>query len=166
MKVQKNMYSVLLIALTMSFAACSSTPEPVKEKPVQPKPQPVAQPQKPKPVKKVLKNSYIFHFKANSVQMESADKEALASIIEDFKKADSSVEFVIEGHAANVQLPKGEKKLSVQRVQLIANELKKNGIAADRIKTTAYSSTRPVAPNNTKKNRAKNRRVEIIIVNQ
>ncbi len=169
MKVQKKMYSVLFIVFIMSCFACNSAPPPAKEKPVEPKPQPVKKVEKVKPVeepKVVLEDSYVFHFKANSAVMEENDVNKLAAVIEEFKEAADSVEFVIEGHAADLNLPKGERELSVQRVNYISDKLKNNGIASVRIKTVAYGATRPVVPSDTKKNRAKNRRVIIKIVNQ
>jgi len=52
----------------------------------------------------------------------------------------------------------------LQRADKIAEELAKRGIEANRMQTAGYGASRPIAPNDTAENRAKNRRVEITIL--
>lgn len=85
-------------------------------------------------------------------------------IAEALKKAGSNTHFLIEGHAADLNRPEGERILSLQRANKIAEELAKRGIEARRMQTAGYGATRPIAPNDTPENKAKNRRVEITIL--
>jgi len=73
----------------------------------------------------------------------------------------------IEGHSAGVK-GKGNtyfiKNLSLQRAKAIKDYLIKNGIKSDRLFTRGYGSSRPIADNSTKAGKAKNRRVEFIVI--
>lgn len=125
-----------------------------------------------KPVKKVdfsdtwegLKlTMYDVRFIADSDQLLSDETDRLDSIASALRMAGGSARFVIEGHTASVGKPQGEQELSVKRAARIAEELAKRGIATERIESTGYGGTRPVAPNTTDEGRALNRRVEIIV---
>ena len=72
--------------------------------------------------------------------------------------------FLIAGHSAATGRPEGEKQLSVDRAQAIAEALQKHGIPADKLVYEGRGSTVPVAANTTEEGRARNRRVEIIIL--
>ena len=92
----------------------------------------------------------------------------MAGFLRDYKKQN----IVIEGHTDNVPLKARLKKrfagnweLSTARAAAIARFLqKKGGLDPKRLSACGYSSYRPVAPNNTKKGRRQNRRIEIILV--
>jgi len=55
-------------------------------------------------------------------------------------------------------------ELSANRAMTVTRELTKDGIAADRIETVAMGATHPVAANTDRGGKAKNRRVEIVVV--
>lgn len=103
-------------------------------------------------------------FVADSPEILPDEVGRLDVIAEALKTAGQNAHFLIEGHAANLNRPEGERILSLQRADKIAEELAKRGIAAQRMKTAGYGATRPIAPNDTSENRAKNRRVEITIL--
>jgi len=54
--------------------------------------------------------------------------------------------------------------LSANRAMAVTRELRKLGVAADRIETIAMGKERPVAGNTSKAGKARNRRVEILVV--
>ena len=68
----------------------------------------------------------------------------------------------IEGHTDNVGSPAFNKVLSELRAHVVALELARRGADARRLKPVGFGETRPVAPNDSAANRAKNRRVEVI----
>lgn len=69
----------------------------------------------------------------------------------------------IEGHTDNVGDPKKNLALSRTRATAVKDWLvKKNGVAADRLGTDGFGDTKPIAPNDSDENRAKNRRVELV----
>ncbi len=78
-------------------------------------------------------------------------------------------EITISGHTDNVPISNEEYSsnwdLSTNRAVRVAHEiLSKARINEKRITVTGHADTRPVAPNDTPENRAKNRRVDISIV--
>jgi len=69
----------------------------------------------------------------------------------------------IEGHTDSEGIPERNQPLSERRAQSVVNFLVENGISADRIKAVGYGDTKPIAPNDTADNRAKNRRIEFSV---
>ena len=107
---------------------------------------------------------YDIRFVADSPEILPDETGRLDVIAEALKKVGPNTHFLIEGHTANLNRPEGERILSLQRADKIAEELAKRGIEASRMQTAGYGATRPAAPNDTAENRAKNRRVEITIL--
>ena len=78
-------------------------------------------------------------------------------------------EITISGHTDNVPISNDEYSsnwdLSTNRAVRVAHELLSNAkINENRVTVTGHADTRPVAPNDTPENRAKNRRVDISII--
>jgi len=71
---------------------------------------------------------------------------------------------LVEGHTAAVGRPAAEQELSVRRAKKIVDELTARGIPAERFIYKGWGSTRPLADNSTEAGKAKNRRVEITIL--
>ena len=103
-------------------------------------------------------------FVADSAEILPDETGRLDVIAEALKKVGTNTHFLIEGHTADLNRPEGQRILSLQRADKIAEELAKRGIEANRMQTAGYGATRPIAPNDTAENRAKNRRVEITIL--
>jgi len=74
-----------------------------------------------------------------------------------------NINISIEGHTDNTGSAAGNQKLSGQRAAAVKNYLVKKGVSADRMVTTGYGQTQPIADNKTAKGRAANRRVEFKI---
>jgi outer membrane protein OmpA-like peptidoglycan-associated protein len=74
-----------------------------------------------------------------------------------------SINISIEGHTDNTGSAAGNQKLSEQRAAAVKAYLVKKGISADRMTTTGYGQTQPIADNKTAKGRAANRRVDFKI---
>ena len=64
----------------------------------------------------------------------------------------------------SARLWKDNLDLSANRAMAVTRELRKLGISAENIETVAMGATRSVAPNRTAGGKAKNRRVEIVVV--
>lgn len=77
-------------------------------------------------------------------------------------------EIVVEGHTDNLPIYGGKYKsnweLSAARAFSVRSFLIKEGIEEKRISCIGYGEYRPIAPNDTEENRAKNRRIEIKII--
>jgi len=71
-----------------------------------------------------------------------------------------SFKIEIEGHTDAEGTDERNQRLSDRRAKSVADYLVAQGVAADRLTSVGYGSKRPVAPNDTAENRAKNRRIE------
>lgn len=71
---------------------------------------------------------------------------------------------VIESHTDDKGTPEELSSLTDQRARLIADRLSGFGVTGARIEVKGMGATLPVAPNTTNVNRAKNRRVNLILV--
>jgi outer membrane protein OmpA-like peptidoglycan-associated protein len=69
----------------------------------------------------------------------------------------------VQGHTDNRGGPAVNMKLSQQRAESVVRWLVQHGVASERLTAKGYGSTRPVAPNITAYNRARNRRVQFKI---
>ena len=79
-------------------------------------------------------------------------------------KAYPGVDVRLEGHTDSVGNPEENKKLSTDRAAAIAAVLVRTGVAAKRIETAGYGQEKPMASNDTDEGRAKNRRLELVVV--
>ena len=70
----------------------------------------------------------------------------------------------IEGHTDSIGTDTYNQKLSQSRAESVRDFLVTQGIPAARIPSTpGFRRTKPIAPNDTRANREKNRRVDIVI---
>ena len=71
---------------------------------------------------------------------------------------------IVEAHTDNKGTPDELQTLTQNRAQTVLDRLTAGGVEASRIETKGYGASLPVAPNTTNLNRAKNRRVDVILV--
>ena len=72
---------------------------------------------------------------------------------------------IIAGHTDNIGSHDFKLKLSKGRASSVARWLtERMGVKADRLILTGYSYTVPIADNSTEEGRAKNRRVEFVVL--
>ena len=79
--------------------------------------------------------------------------------------------FIVSGHTDNVPIEstryRSNWELSAARAVSVAHILLQNDvISVDRFKIEGYADTRALVANNSEQNRAKNRRVEISLINE
>jgi len=70
----------------------------------------------------------------------------------------------LAGHTDAMGSQKAKQSLSHRRVEKIKRYLVEFGIDRRRIETVGYGGSRPIAPNNNEENKAKNRRVEVKVL--
>lgn len=102
-------------------------------------------------------------FKPNSADLLNEESERLDKIASVLKQVPKSM-LLIEGHTAAIGTTEGEQELSEERASRIAKELIARGIPKENIMCKGSGRTKPVATNETSEGRAKNRRVEITIL--
>jgi len=75
---------------------------------------------------------------------------------------------IVEGHTDTVPVVSGRYKdnweLSAARSFSVIDALTKGGVSPKRLSAWGFGENRPVAPNNTRRNRLKNRRIEIVLL--
>ena len=72
----------------------------------------------------------------------------------------------VEGHTDSTGKKAFNVKLSQSRAQAVVDYMVKKGIDPERLEAMGFGPEKPIAPNNTAKGRALNRRTEFNIVNQ
>jgi outer membrane protein OmpA-like peptidoglycan-associated protein len=70
----------------------------------------------------------------------------------------------VQGHTDNSGTEEVNRELSERRAQAVRDWLLKAGVESERLTAVGYGSSRPLAPNITAANRARNRRVELVIL--
>ena len=87
----------------------------------------------------------------------------VAGVLKDIKDR----EFQIAGHTDNIPVRRRFKsnwELSTARAVTVAQFLIKEGMSKSRLSAAGYADSQPVASNKSKEGRAKNRRIEIVLV--
>ena len=103
------------------------------------------------------------NFKPDSAELLPGENERLDQITQVLKEVPDQM-FLVEGHTASVGYEKGEMKLSVERANSVANALIQRGIPREKFICKGSGGTKPIADNSTQEGKAKNRRVEITIL--
>ncbi|WP_052506985.1 OmpA family protein [Desulfonatronovibrio magnus] len=70
--------------------------------------------------------------------------------------------FSVEGHTDSDGSTDLNQRLSEERARAVTEKMIEMGIAKERLRSTGYGQSRPIAPNNTPEGKAQNRRVEFI----
>jgi outer membrane protein OmpA-like peptidoglycan-associated protein len=81
-----------------------------------------------------------------------------------FLKENPAVTIRVEGHTDHTGSDDYNMKLSKNRAEAVRNYLISQGVDSRRIQVKGYGESQPVAENSTAKGRAKNRRVEFVIL--
>ena len=97
----------------------------------------------------------ISSFAPNGEANLSALSQVLANSV-DYK-------IMVEAHTDNKGTPEELQTLTQERAQAIADKILSLGATADRVEAKGFGGSLPVAPNSTNANRAKNRRVMIVL---
>lgn len=97
---------------------------------------------------------------------EIKDKQVpLLKKVEDVIKMFPESKLLVEGHTDNTGDPTGNTRLSDKRAFAVMQYLRQSlSIPAEKIQSAGYGSDRPVASNDSAEGRAKNRRIDIIIM--
>lgn len=104
-------------------------------------------------------------FEPDSAQIKPEGEAILADMGKALAAVEPNVKSIrIDGHTAQAESAVNDRDLSTNRANAVL-EYFENGFIADPAKLLAvgYGMYRPIAPNDTEENRAKNRRVEILI---
>ncbi|SHN31613.1 Outer membrane protein OmpA [Cyclobacterium lianum] len=97
-----------------------------------------------------------------------ADSSGMAQLedLAAFLSARPETHISVEGHTDNYGSARLNERLSLDRARKVRELLLDMGVAEDKIRVNGWGGSRPIAPNNTAGGRAKNRRVEIKVLDQ
>lgn len=148
-----------------AIAKCEGWPEPKPEVKEEPKPvvAPVVKPEPtpaPVPPAPVAFRGYFDFDSAMLKAQEIPELDAFANYMNEVK--DSRVSIV--GHTDSMGPEAYNQKLSEKRAGMVKEYLESKGISADRMDVSGAGESQPAVKNDTRANRALNRRVEVEIV--
>jgi peptidoglycan-associated lipoprotein len=104
-------------------------------------------------------------FPLNRSEVSDEAKKLIDEAIAQLKAENKGVYFEIEGHTDSTGPAEYNQKLGEDRAEAVRNYLHdQHGIALNRMQSISYGSSKPVADNKTKENRALNRRVVIKVL--
>ena len=112
-------------------------------------------------------------FALGSDVVKDSAKESLASFAEIMSSAEAAgFDVIVVGHTDDRQISREATRrahptnwhLSVHRAIAVSDVLQADGVPETRVGVMGYGEYRPVMPNDTEENRAKNRRVDIFIL--
>jgi outer membrane protein OmpA-like peptidoglycan-associated protein len=106
------------------------------------------------------------HFETGSAKIMSDSDVLLQEIADVLSRNPKIRRLEIQGHTDNQGTPAINKTLSEQRAQAVRDRLVSLGVNSGRLEARGYGSERPLVPNVTANNRARNRRVALVILEQ
>jgi len=95
----------------------------------------------------------------------SADGKELVDEIAEALKKNATLKIAIEGHTDNTGESSHNKKLSDDRANAVLRSLTANGTDKSRLTAKGFGAERPLVANDSEDNKAKNRRVELVKIN-
>ncbi len=119
------------------------------------------------PVAKEMPSTLILKgvaFRTGSAQLTPGSIGVLAEVAQSLRaRPDSKIE--IRGHTDATGNPESNRELSQRRAMSVRDSLIQMGISPSRITAVGYGQDFPIADNETREGRSKNRRVEVHMVN-
>jgi outer membrane protein OmpA-like peptidoglycan-associated protein len=104
------------------------------------------------------------NFETNKATLKPGAREKLSKLSGVLLGFPGEYKLEIEGHTDSTGSDAYNQKLSQSRAESVRNFLVEQGIPTGRIPSTqGFGRTKPIAPNDTRANREKNRRVDIVI---
>ncbi len=103
------------------------------------------------------------HFELNSAKIKGDSTTLLEEIADVIVRNPSIKKLEVQGHTDNTGTRAINQKLSQDRADSVRTWLTTHGVESSRIAAKGYGSSRPLAPNVTPANRARNRRVQFVI---
>ena len=113
-----------------------------------------------------LKLSQQIHFEQDSATILPDSQVLLEEIADALASTPNITRVEIQGHTDNSGTPEHNKALSESRANAILDWLSSHGVDANRLVARGYGQERPISPNVTPQARARNRRVQFMILDK
>jgi len=105
------------------------------------------------------------NFKFGKAVLPDEIKQKIDQMVSNLKEDPKNVFIEIEGHTDNVGTPIANEKIGLERAQAVERYLyEQHQIPLHKMNVISYGESKPVAPNKTRTDRAKNRRVVIRVL--
>jgi type IX secretion system PorP/SprF family membrane protein len=104
-----------------------------------------------------------FNFEFGSFNIDEAGTQYLDDLAAAFRD-NPELRIMLVGHTDNVGSEKFNQRLSIQRAEKIRDFFTARGISPQRVEVRGSGEREPVAPNDTDDGKARNRRVELMIL--
>ncbi|MDD4968179.1 MAG: OmpA family protein [Paludibacter sp.] len=102
-------------------------------------------------------------FGFNSAQVTDSKNEMIKEL-STILNANPSIHLILTGHTCNIGTHKVNKALGYRRAHNVRLKFRSHGVPAKQMKTDSKAYDQPLVPNNSKENRARNRRVQILVI--
>ncbi len=116
-----------------------------------------------KPERKIELKAITFEY--NSSELRQSSYEELKQVIE-LLLTNPELKVQISAHSDDKGSDSYNLKLSERRAQSVVSFLTEQGLAEEKLVARGFGETRPLVPNDSEQNRAKNRRVELEILDK
>ncbi|MEY4514164.1 MAG: hypothetical protein RLZZ450_6286, partial [Pseudomonadota bacterium] len=103
-------------------------------------------------------------FNTDTAELQSRSEPLLTEVADTLLRNPGLLRLEVQGHTDNVGAADHNRELSAKRAESVRDWLVRAGVSADRLTAQGYGSDKPVAPNIGPGGRAKNRRVEFVIL--
>ena len=105
-------------------------------------------------------------FEVGSASIDQASMNLLQELANNIVAHQGIRRLEIQGHTDSTGSSRDNKRLSQARVESVRDELIRRGVSADILEAVGYGEDLSIATNDTEEGRAKNRRVQFLILDQ
>jgi OmpA-OmpF porin, OOP family len=111
----------------------------------------------------VISTTRAIYFRTGSAELDPESAPLLDSVA-DIANRCPGVRIEVSGHTDAVGQHAANQRLSEQRAQAVADYMARKHVDRSRVETLGFGDTKPVSPNDTEADRAKNRRIEFRVL--
>jgi peptidoglycan-associated lipoprotein len=105
------------------------------------------------------------HFPLNSAELSPEARKALDAFAAKLKEENRNVYIEIQGHTDTTGTKAYNLQLGQERATAVLRYLNmEDGVPLNRMSTISYGESKPIADNNTREGRVKNRRVTLVVM--
>ncbi len=110
--------------------------------------------------------SRILYFSVGQKELKKDSYPLLRDVAALIKSNPEIKKVIVEGHTDDRGSSLANQRLSEERAKKVVEYLVAKGVEVSRLEVKGYGETRPFAINKTEEDRAKNRRVEFVVLDQ
>jgi OmpA-OmpF porin, OOP family len=114
--------------------------------------------------KNKLKLAGTIYFNNDTAELQSRSEPLLTEVADTLLRNPALLQVEVQGHTDNVGAAEHNLELSKRRAEAVKDWLVRAGVSPERLLSQGYGLEKPIAPNVGPTGRAKNRRVEFVIL--